>query len=102
MNDIKETPEQALARIQSRGFNQNDALAILEFAARGLNADDLTPRVNILTANAWRAKGMRIGKGATSVKVTTWYPCKDKDGNDKVLYGYVIVREDELKDIHRK
>lgn len=79
MSTVTETPEQALQRIQNMGFGKNDALVIMAFADRGIAPEDITPRENVLTFRAWKAKGRSVAKGAISVKVTTWIPCKDTD-----------------------
>lgn len=71
-----ETPEQALERIQRGGFCKNDALAIMAFADAGIPADDIEPRINVLTFRAWKAKNRQVAKGAKSIKVVTWIPCK--------------------------
>ena len=80
-----ETPEQALARIQATGFGKNDALVIMAFSERGIDPENIDPRHNVLTFNAWKAKGRQVAKGAISVRAQTWIPCKEakkqtKDG----------------------
>lgn len=83
MATVTETPEEALARIQSMGFGKNDALCIMAFAERGIDPEQITPRENVLTFRAWRAKGRQVAKGAISVQVTTWIPCKDSKRQTK-------------------
>lgn len=87
MATVTETPQEALERIQSRGFCKNDALAIMAFADRGIDPESITPRENVLTFRAWKAVGRQVAKGATGVSVTTWIPCKEskkatKDGEE--------------------
>ena len=55
----QETPDEALDRIQC-GTSKNDMIVILAFESAGILADDIIPRVNVLTFHAWRAKGRRI------------------------------------------
>jgi len=80
-----ETPQEALQRIQSMGFGKNDALVIMGFSERGIPAEQIDPRHNVLTFNAWKAKGRVVAKGAISVRAITWIPCKDKDKDTKSL-----------------
>ena len=71
-----ETPEQQLARIES-GFSRNDVIVIETFALLGIPPEEIDPRANVLVFNAWKTKGRRVAKGASSVKITTWIPCED-------------------------
>lgn len=73
-----ETPQEALSRIQSRGFGKNDALVIMAFSDAGVPPEQIDPRHNVLTFHAWKALGRRVAKGATSVRVTTWIAVKGK------------------------
>ena len=77
MTTTAESPAEALARIQSR-VSQNDFAAIHQFAACGINPDDITPRENVLTFKAWKAMNRRVAKGATGQKVCVWVPVEDK------------------------
>lgn len=60
--------------------------AIFEgFAAKGIAAADIRPRENVLTFNAWKAKGRSVRKGEHGVKVVTFIESTsrrevDKDG----------------------
>lgn len=76
---VTETPEQALARIQS-GFSQNDMAVIAAFAAKGYDPARIEPRVNVLTYKAWRAKGRQVMRGEKATKITIWIPVKREDG----------------------
>lgn len=47
--------------------------AIFEgFRAMGIADDDIKPRENVLTFNAWRAKGRTVTKGQHGVRVVTY------------------------------
>ena len=83
MSTVKETPSEALARIQSR-VSQNDFAAIMQFAGCGIHPNDITPRVNVLTFKAWKALGRRVAKGATGQKVTVWVPVEKAGKPDGV------------------
>ncbi len=73
----KETPAEALARLQN-GFSKNDALVVALFAARGIDPADIEPRENVLTYRAWQAKGRQVCKGEKSVKISTYIPIDAK------------------------
>ena len=83
MSTTKETPAEALARIQSR-VSKNDFAAIVQFANCGIHPDDITPRVNVLTFKAWKALGRRVAKGATGQKVCVWVPVEKAGKPDGV------------------
>jgi hypothetical protein len=54
--------------------------AIFEgFAARGIPTDDIKPRENVLTFNAWKALGRSVKKGEHGVKVVTWIEMTKRD-----------------------
>ncbi len=77
LGTTKETPAEALARIQN-GFSKNDALVVALFAARGIDPADVEPRVNVLTYRAWQAKGRQVCKGEKSVRISTYIPIPAK------------------------
>jgi len=74
-----ETPEQAAARIQAGGWNQNCALVIMAFAARGIDPDDIKPKDNVLTYRAWRGRGRQVRKGEHGETITTYIPIEKKN-----------------------
>ena len=73
----RETPSEALARIQA-GFSKNDALVVALFAARGIDPAAIEPRENVLTYRAWQAKGRQVCKGEKSVRISTYIPIPEK------------------------
>jgi len=48
------------------------------FMSKGINANDIIPRVNVFTYNAWIALGRQVSKGEHGVKVVTYIDAKDK------------------------
>jgi len=48
------------------------------FTAKGINANDIIPRVNVFTYNAWKALGRQVNKGEHGVKVVTYIDSTDK------------------------
>ncbi len=77
LRTAKETPAEALARIQA-GFSKNDALVVALFAARGIDPAEIEPRENVLTYRAWQAKGRQVCKGERSVRISTFIPIPAK------------------------
>ena len=73
MTERTETPAEQLARIR-QGFSKNDALVIMAFADAGIDPDQIDPRGNVLTFNAWKAAGRSVARGATGLAVQTWIP----------------------------
>ena len=63
--------------------------AIFEgFIARGIPEEDIKPRVNVFTYNAWKAKGRQVKKrpadvkrGEYGVRIETWITCQSKQAN---------------------
>lgn len=53
--------------------------AIMEgFAEKGIVPQDVKPRENVFTFNAWKALGRCVKKGEHGVKVCTWVRTKGK------------------------
>jgi hypothetical protein len=89
-----ESPEAALARIEA-GFSANDAAVIAAFAGAGVDPSAIDPRHNVLTFNAWKAKGRRVARGATSVRVTVWIPAgRESEGEPAANDAAGEVRAD--------
>ena len=78
-----EDPAVALLRIQSMQFGGNDVLVIRAFADADIAPEQIDPRQNVLTFNAWKALNRRVGKGAISVRVTVWIPVGDKAADEE-------------------
>ena len=83
---MKRSPEErnaiaaeALSRAQSGNSLTNFPAIFAGFGERGIPAADIQPRVNVLTYNAWRAKGRQVRRGEKGVKVITFVPVTDKD-----------------------
>ncbi len=63
---------EALSRAQS-GESWANFPAIFEgFAEKGIPEDEIRPRENVLTYQAWRALGRHVKRGEHGVRVVTW------------------------------
>ena len=61
--------------------------AILQgFADKGIAANDIIPRENVFTYNAWLALNRQVKKGEHGVKVVTWIPAKQKDSESSFMF----------------
>ena len=66
--------QQALTRAIISQSTMNYAPIIAGFMAKGIPADQITPRENVFTFQAWKAKGRFVRRGEKGVKVCTWVP----------------------------
>lgn len=64
-----ELAREQLNRARASSSQMNDALVIASFAARGIDPETITPRINVLPFNAWRALGRHVRRGEHGVKV---------------------------------
>ena len=66
------TQSAALDRARSSNSTANFGAIYAGFTAKGIPFGDITPRVNVLTFNAWKALGRVVRKGEHGVRITTW------------------------------
>ena len=66
------TQSAALDRARSSNSTANFGAIYAGFTAKGIPFGDITPRVNVLTFNAWHALGRVVRKGEHGVRITTW------------------------------
>lgn len=86
-----------------KNATQNQSLAnypaIFEgFMAKGIAPEDIIPRVNVLTYNAWRAVGRQVRKGEKGVKIVTFVNAQGREADQSVeqeqaeAQGYKFAR----------
>lgn len=80
----EEIGREALSRAKSGQSVANYAAIFEGFAAKGIDASAIEPRVNVFTYNAWRALGRQVRKGEKGVKVFSFAPITDRDTGDVV------------------
>ena len=87
----QEIQAEALSKAVGGQSKMNYSAIYMEFIARGIPADDIQPRVNIFTYNAWKALGRQVKRGEHGVQIVTWIPTtdidKDASGNEVVKQG---------------
>lgn len=64
--------QEALQRAENGQSLMNYGAIIDGFTERGIPAIEISPRENIFTFNAWKAKGRFVRKGEHGVKIVTW------------------------------
>ena len=78
---IQSLPQsEALNRARSSNSVANFPAIFAGFAAKGIPEDQIEPRVNVLTYDAWKALGRQVRKGEHGVKVCTWISMTKKNG----------------------
>ncbi len=70
---------QALGRARLQESEQNDDAVREACLAAGIPADDIIPRENVLTYNAWQAAGRQVQRGQKAIKCTIFLPIRPKD-----------------------
>jgi hypothetical protein len=74
---------EALQRAVTGQSLTNYPLIIAGFIAKGLQPEEINPRENVFTFNAWKAAGRVVRKGEHGVKVLTFIETTDKATGEK-------------------
>lgn len=77
-----EVQAQALRNALAERSMANYETIFNEFAEKGVPVDDVKPRENVFSYNAWLALGRQVRKGEHGVKIVTWIERKAKKGED--------------------
>jgi len=72
--------QEALHRATNGDSMLNYQTIIAGMLSKGIEPQDIIPRVNVLTLRAWNAKGRKVIKGEKGVNCITWIICEDKQG----------------------
>jgi len=78
---VNERQAEALSRALTGKTWSNFPAIIQGFKARGIPEDQILPRENVFTYQAWRALGRQVRKGEHGVKVVTFIK-RDKKTED--------------------
>lgn len=80
----EEIAQAALTRATQNNSIANYDAIFEGFMEMGIDEEDILPRENVFTFNAWKALGRSVMKGQRGVKVVTTISGskKDKDGNE--------------------
>jgi len=85
-----ERQAEALSRALTGQSWSNFPAIIQGFTARGIPEDQILPRENVFTYQAWKALGRQVRKGEHGVKVVTFIKRDKKTEDDKA--GEVKVK----------
>ncbi len=77
------TQTEALDRARNNISTANYAAIFNGFAEKGIPGQEIEPRVNVFTFNAWKALGRQVRKGEHGVKVCTWVEMSKKAEDSK-------------------
>lgn len=75
----QEHQRQALANATTQTSVANYPAIYEGFEAMGIAPDDVRPRENVFTFNAWKELGRVVSRGQRGVKILTVIPCTKKD-----------------------
>ena len=70
---------EALTRATTSQALTNYPAIFQGFTDKGIPEQDIEPRVNVFTFQAWKANGRQVRKGEHGVRVNTWITCKKKN-----------------------
>ena len=71
--------QEALHRATTNQSFANYPAIITGFTEHGIPPEQIRPRENVFTFNAWRQLSRTVKKGEKGVQIVTWIPC-EKDG----------------------
>lgn len=77
-----EMQAEALMRASTGQAMTNYPAIFSGFMAKGIAENEIEPRVNVFTFNAWKAKGRSVRKGEHGVKVVTFILCEGETVRD--------------------
>lgn len=97
MKNIAEKPSPEKALIEQQALENalkgqsfaNYQQIFEEFEKKGIPMDQILPRENVFTFNAWKAQGRIVKKGEHGVPILTFIPCtkKDKDTGEEITFS---------------
>jgi len=73
---------EALSRATTGQSWSNYPAIIAGFVEKGIPEDQILPRENVLTFQAWRALRRHVKRGEHGVRVTTWIPIAETRNPD--------------------
>lgn len=86
----EELQREALSRAASGQSLTNYPAIIAGFVAKGIPENEIRPRENVFTFNAWKALGRSVKKGEHGIKVITRIACareiETPEGRQRIAY----------------
>lgn len=74
--------KEALNRIENSQSMANFGFVIQSFLEMGIPEEEILPKENVYTFQAWLAKGRCVRKGEHGVRLTTFIPIRTREGQD--------------------
>ncbi len=74
-----EIQNEALTRAVTGQSGRNYSAIFRGFTSRGIPEDEINPRENVFTYQAWRALGRQVRKGEHGIKICTFIPMDSKE-----------------------
>ncbi|MFG8764988.1 ArdC-like ssDNA-binding domain-containing protein [Pseudomonas aeruginosa] len=78
-----EVRKQALANALADKSAANYETIIEGFMDKGIEPEDIIPRVNVFTYNAWQELGRQVRKGEKGVKIVSMVPVRARTDGDE-------------------
>src|SRR5437660_10999965 len=91
-SDREQMQQEALTRAASGQSRSNWPAIIAGFTAKGIPEQDIRPRENVFTYEAWKALGRQVRRGEHGVKVVTFLRARDREETDPTTRERKIVR----------
>ena len=92
----QEIQQEALTRATGNQSLSNYPAIIQGFIEKGIAENDIKPRINIFTFNAWKALGRSVKKGEHGVKVLTWITGQkevENENNEKEIKKFAALED---------
>jgi len=100
-NTMDKKHSEALDRARNNQSMANYGQIMQGLTEKGINPDDISFRVNVLTFDAWRALGRTVRRGEKGVRCLTWIPIEDDTGAKKArpraVYVFHISQTEQLQ-----
>lgn len=81
---------EALARAAGNQGMMNYSTIYEGFAAKGIPASEIQPRVNVFTFAAWRALNRTVRRGEHGVRVVVFVPTTEQSDDGKAKQGRLV------------
>mgnify|MGYP001807139930 CR=1 FL=1 len=85
MQTVKDHQISSLNRAEQGQSLSNYPAIFSGFMSRGIPEDQIHPRVNVFTYNAWKAKGRQVRRGEKGVSIVSWITMSSKDDKTKTF-----------------
>lgn len=92
-----DTKAEALQRAATGVSMTNYPMILAGFMEKGIPADQIKPRENVFTFNAWKALGRTVRKGEHGVRVTVWVEMEKNGEKTRRPWHTTVFHESQTK-----